>query len=53
MGADRSKGNSTGLESELIKRYSLSNPERKFAELMKDTRYAAEVSSLLAKKTLV
>ncbi|KAK3293062.1 uncharacterized protein B0H64DRAFT_376031 [Chaetomium fimeti] len=50
MGTDRSMGDSIGLESELVKRYSLSNPERRFAELMEDPRYAAEVSSLLAKK---
>ncbi|KAH6847730.1 hypothetical protein B0I37DRAFT_375728 [Chaetomium sp. MPI-CAGE-AT-0009] len=50
IGADWSTGNSTGLESEEVKRYSLSNPERRFAELMDNPRYAAEVSSLLAKK---
>jgi hypothetical protein len=50
IGADRSTGNSTALESEEVKRYSLSNPERRFAELMDNPRYAAEVSSLLAKK---
>ncbi|KAK0752881.1 hypothetical protein B0T18DRAFT_423528 [Schizothecium vesticola] len=50
VSADRSDGNSIGLESELVKRYSLSNPEPKFAKLMENPHYAAGVSSLLARK---
>jgi hypothetical protein len=47
---DRSAGNSIRLESELVKRYSLVDPERRFAELLEHPQYAAEVSSLLAKR---
>lgn len=50
VGADRSDGNSIGLESEMVKRYSLSNPEPKFAKLMENPHYAAAVSSILAGK---
>ncbi|KAK1831535.1 hypothetical protein QBC39DRAFT_93047 [Podospora conica] len=50
VNADRSDGNSIGLASELVKRYTLSNPESKFAKLMENPQYAADVSSLLARK---
>jgi len=43
----RTKEESRSLESQLVKRYTLSNPERYFQRLMQNEHYASDVRTLL------